>query len=136
MDKACIFLLGFFYFQSGLGVARGTVRTSWSPRSTPVGCLTTLRPAGGAAPHVEPARPPLFLGRPESSWEVVGKWVCARSRRARPWQTQTMTHQLDERLCRKQQGSGVTAPWKTKCFCLPGEFTFCSPLILGHLQAG
>lgn len=96
-------------------------------------CSPERLPAGGAAPRAAPARRPTLPRRDPRPWQV-GKWVFADAE-LQPWQTQTMTHRLDEGLCQRHGGSGVTAQWKTKCFCLPGQSSLCSPSILGHLQA-
>lgn len=70
---------------------------------------------------------PAWTGRPglaPGETRVTGKSGSGSSRAAgelRPWQTQTMTHRLDEGLCQKQWEAGVATQWKTKCFCLPGQ---------------
>lgn len=85
------------------------------PRSTPAcGALAWL-PAGGAASREVPAaRPSSAGGRGVTAGESA---AC----RAAAQRAQMMTHPLDRGLCQKQWGPGVTAQWKTKCFCLPSQ---------------
>lgn len=125
LDKGCMFLLLCLFFQSGLGVACKqtgrwlTAGTSWPPRSTPGGCSIARGPAGGAAPPRGPGSPP--LSPEEAGCWAAGKRGCAHPRGAAARANASGDTPAGPGLCRKQQGSGVTAPWEARCFCLPGE---------------
>lgn len=137
LDKECIFPLVFlFSFPSGLAAA--SEQTGHRQRSGLRGQLQSAAPSASVQQvALHPARPqpagPRSLGGPR----VPGKSGCGFSADSelQPRQTQMLTHRLDEGLCQRHGGSGVTAQWKTKCFACLARFHICSPLILGHLQA-
>lgn len=122
LDKGCIFLLVFFFFSfSSQAWPWPLPQSQWHRQDFSVSSINSsplLRHSASSRWRCFPRGPgpPAFAPRKPKRCREVGKWVLAQVELP-PWQTQMMTHRLDEGLCQKPWGSGVSAQRKTKGFC-------------------